>query len=611
MQAAHLEESLLRRSSQCTKRTRPTLKGPLRVLRLCVLSVILPGFLIAGPLYLRYQVYGDQLYPLAMSDMRVLDSRVSTTWCQRQLVKVNTTFNAFLLPDAPKLSHVMKPISMVRHLELEDDMKEYWGFYLLRGSTVTVSTCVRWPGASLIVIRGHKHLHECAYIGDDSSEEIEEMMENNNINDIIEDDGNPSNKPDNMKRHRLLVQFHHPGHQQDENHTLHNEPDVEDHETDPKIMKILLGQLLEKSVKDRNIKDTVIVETTTKDHIHKHRDQTIKEEEKKYLTIQEPGQSKIAADTSEELFQNVLQRLRSLGDRGQHVLEKLNEQLLDKSDDNLKNLLSDTLKEPRKSPVISTKGRQWNKQRIHYEDNIEEASRKKRELLISPALEDELNAHDEKGDAAIEEGFQPDGIADHRGFINETTLNDKSNSEFWSSFSSSEEALLNCAGLILNLPLTPHRYCERHRDSEFVKEASLANTVTYRVPSNGYYFFVFNSENEVQTNYIRVRFDLNKAMYNVSNPVAKCSNSQGNCSMDLGFFTNEKLVLELPVQDNDTLINQEFVVLSEFLVNVTAGDFRELDFKLFGVLVLRSHINPRLVGRVSAKSPSGLLKFVV
>lgn len=261
----------------------------------------------------------------------------------------------------------------------------------------------RWPGASLIVIRGHKHLHECAYIGDDSSEEIEEMMENNNNNDIIKDDGNPSNKPDNMKRHGHWVQFHHPVHQTDGNHTLHNEPDVEDHETDPKIMKTLLGQLLEKSIKDRNIKENMIVETTTKDHMHKHRDQTINEEEKKYLTIQEPEQSKIAADTSEELFQNVLQRLRSLGDRGQHVLEKLNEQLLDKSDENLKNLLNGALKEPRKRPVISTKGRQWNKQRIHYEDNIEETNRKKRELLISPALEEELNAHDEEGDAAIEE----------------------------------------------------------------------------------------------------------------------------------------------------------------------------------------------------------------
>jgi hypothetical protein len=34
-------------------------------------------------------------------------------------------------------------VSMTRHLELKDDMKEYWAFYLLQGSSVTVSTCVR------------------------------------------------------------------------------------------------------------------------------------------------------------------------------------------------------------------------------------------------------------------------------------------------------------------------------------------------------------------------------------------------------------------------------------------------------------------------------------
>lgn len=36
---------------------------------------------------------------------------------------------------------------------------------------------IRWPGASLILIRGHRHLHECAYIGDDSSEELNELIE--------------------------------------------------------------------------------------------------------------------------------------------------------------------------------------------------------------------------------------------------------------------------------------------------------------------------------------------------------------------------------------------------------------------------------------------------
>lgn len=39
----------------------------------------------------------------------------------------------------------------------------------------------RWPGASLIMIKGYKHLQECAYIGDDSSEEVDELLEANRL----------------------------------------------------------------------------------------------------------------------------------------------------------------------------------------------------------------------------------------------------------------------------------------------------------------------------------------------------------------------------------------------------------------------------------------------
>ena len=74
----------------------------------------------------------------------------------------------------------------------------------------------------------------------------------------------------------------------------------------------------------------------------------------------------------------------------------------------------------------------------------------------------------------------PDGIADVRGTVNETTAQDTSNSEFWSSFSSSEERLLECEGLLLNLPLTPHRKCEAHRPEDQLAAAAGPNTVTYK-----------------------------------------------------------------------------------------------------------------------------------
>jgi len=49
--------------------------------------------------------------------------------------------------------------------------------YLLYRHVITCVVSCRWPGASLTIIRGHKNLHECAFIGDDSSEELEELFE--------------------------------------------------------------------------------------------------------------------------------------------------------------------------------------------------------------------------------------------------------------------------------------------------------------------------------------------------------------------------------------------------------------------------------------------------
>ena len=42
---------------------------------------------------------------------------------------------------------------MQRRMMLEDDIKEYWGFYLLKDSTVKLSVCSRHEGASFIVVK--------------------------------------------------------------------------------------------------------------------------------------------------------------------------------------------------------------------------------------------------------------------------------------------------------------------------------------------------------------------------------------------------------------------------------------------------------------------------
>jgi len=61
-------------------------------------------------------------------------------------------------------------------INLEDDMKEYWGFYLLADSYFRLQACSRHEGASVVVIKHSKNVERCAWLGElDSAEESDEI----------------------------------------------------------------------------------------------------------------------------------------------------------------------------------------------------------------------------------------------------------------------------------------------------------------------------------------------------------------------------------------------------------------------------------------------------
>ncbi|XP_034826297.1 uncharacterized protein [Maniola hyperantus] len=646
--------------------SRSCYKGPIRLCRLLALMIVLPSLFIFIPLYMRYRVFSGQMYPMSMTDMRLIDSKISPTWCQRQVVRSNATFNAFVVPGQPELTDELVPVSMTRELELEDDMKEYWGFYLLQGSTVTVSACVRWPGASLIMIKGYKHLQECAYIGDDSSEELDELIESyrqglmsnatllDKINQLNKEDGK-ANDPGTMKRHKPGVSFHDPN--QTANVTSSdNVPtnDVTDH--DPKELRQILERLhaLRQAAKMESAKHyTPPSHLMALPALHRYRDTNVDRDERRWLTFKDidsnisehtkiktnkttenaenphiktvnqtsnkgmknftnaniqkdldqssrdnlinsisnhkrydkrtikngiknnteailitMDQNSKEEPNSKEVFEEMLRQLQGLGDRGKRVLARLHETMgvayqdqptdaatqSEEDLDHLRSVLVEAIDEEKTKTLRQQKRRQ-----------AREDARHKRELLLGQIqLQKQFNEDDEARDLAAEEGLEPDGFAEHHNHINETTAFDMSNSEFWSSFSSSEEALLECAGLILNLPLTPHPSCQPAASESESLTAARANALTYRVPANGYYFFVFNSENEVQRNYIRARFDLQKTRYDIARTTLReCRNSTERCDLSLDIFSSQKVVLELPLRNNDSLWNEQFVIVSE------------------------------------------------
>ena len=68
--------------------------------------------------------------------MLLMMIQVSTIWCRAQTLRMNSTFHAYLLPEKPRLLRRKQKVTMERKIiDLEDDMKEYWGFFLLADSS--------------------------------------------------------------------------------------------------------------------------------------------------------------------------------------------------------------------------------------------------------------------------------------------------------------------------------------------------------------------------------------------------------------------------------------------------------------------------------------------
>jgi len=152
-------------------------KGPRRLCKFCSLAIILPVILLCIPLYMRFTALSPHDLILSPSDMKLLnhESVVSTTWCKSQNIRMNHTFNAYLFNEKPRITTRKRRIKIEKKMVIADDMKKYWGFYLLKGSSVRLGGCARYPGSSVVIVRGPKNTARCAWLGElDSQEESDE-----------------------------------------------------------------------------------------------------------------------------------------------------------------------------------------------------------------------------------------------------------------------------------------------------------------------------------------------------------------------------------------------------------------------------------------------------
>lgn len=134
-----------------------------RVISFFVVVFVLPAVLISLPLYARYHLYPARHFPMTETDTRALNHAVSSFWCQGQRVTSNGTLDAFLVAGSPRVQEQRRHVTLKRNLTLQHDDIEYWGVYLLQGSSVALSTSARWPGGVLLVVQSEENLRKCFY----------------------------------------------------------------------------------------------------------------------------------------------------------------------------------------------------------------------------------------------------------------------------------------------------------------------------------------------------------------------------------------------------------------------------------------------------------------
>jgi len=125
---------------------------------------------------------------------------------------------------------------------------------------------------------------------------------------------------------------------------------------------------------------------------------------------------------------------------------------------------------------------------------------------------------------------------------------DGSNSESESSFSSSEEAMLRCEGVLTLFNIgAANESCftcggnnEPYLCMNNSSKLSAYPIFEGYINSSEYYYFVFGSENEKIDNFFRIAFQLDKYEFNLPEPIPNCANVH-ECHVDFYFGSSEKV----------------------------------------------------------------------
>jgi len=410
--------------------------GARRVIAFCLMTAVLPTILLIIPLYLRHSVYTDVVYAVAESDVVEMGNGISTVFCQEHSLRMNSTFSAFQMTGTPEISETnRKHIQLKKSMTLPDDTLEYWGFYLLSGSTVNLSVCARYDGAHILVVSGDKVLHNCGPTAPGTA-------------------GTP-----HMAQGR--------------------------------------GQVV------------VTYEGAAQEIVHS--DSTAYRNEHAAFT----------RDESRDEIEN----------HGGEIEDDIGE---------IKHHAEET---------TTRKQRHQRTRRKHYRDfssdpesNITDAQVRKRSLedVLNNKQQSDLIRRKRKAEAIPK--IKLDGGIAHGG--NAINFTKKEND---SSISSFEQNLLTChdGRILLHKEFSPSEQCVNF-NYLFNNHSHLQTT--HEVVKNGYYYYIFYSDNDFRDNSIHAIFDIYKPTYQYVNYSKGCINVT-ECTFPIKMFSDDMVVVEVPTRD--------------------------------------------------------------
>ncbi|XP_046832837.1 uncharacterized protein LOC124430391 isoform X2 [Vespa crabro] len=509
--------------------------GIKRVLVFCTLTTVLPSMLILIPLYLRHSFYANVAYAVTESDILEVNDGISTIFCSEHTLQMNATFNAFQMSHRPEIATYKKHIRLKKSMNLPDDTFEYWGFYLLKGATVLLSVCSRFQGASILVVKGERNLRTCEILEqNENKERITDMFlpdadqvkitfethmkEINSVEDMNQEINDPIKK-DNTKQSSNDTY---------NEQTIDNLNDINREKFLAAINKSMhLNNFLVNNMKETQ-NDTMEVPVTleeTEDHefIEKIRSKRwfnktfneqvrkLKEEKelkRKSTIIQEESES-IRRKDSKMNINNQKQMVNH-----KNVIERLKMELNMEHDDN--DSLENDLDEKLENKLVNVR------------------VKRNQELMKPPSL--------------LDQGIKHGGNAD------KNTIN----SDEASSVSSFENGLFNCyeGSILLTKEFEPSDKCI---NVDYLVNGKHMET-KHDVVEDGYYYYIFYSDNDFVSNDIHALFDIYKPTFQYENVTKSCIN-QTECSFSLDLMSPDRVIVEIPTKDGIDLDPDEISLL--------------------------------------------------